>query len=237
MSMQQISFAAAIRSRRQEHRGREELLADLRALRALARRARLRHRCAPPAPHRRQLFARVLTILTILALASPTSSSYHQFLRLHPLDILASISSATTATITSTSATAASLLTYFALICPVFAFACQTIITPLSLPTTSITATITPIIPADPKKNLKQASSAASVTAEETVTEVATASAAAAGVRVASVQSPQRAASTFTPTACSSFVPSAVRIAAASRRAATSSVDAEQCRDKNSTAP
>ena len=138
MPMQEIPFAAAIRSRRQEHRGREELLADLRALRALARRARLRHRCAPSAPHRRQLFARMLTILTILALASPTPSPYHHHhLRLHPLDILASISSATTAIITSTSATAASLLTYFALICPVFAFACQTIITPLSLPTTS----------------------------------------------------------------------------------------------------
>ena len=117
--MQQVSvaLAAALRTQPQEPSlrdeirdharcsRREELLANLRALRALAQHARLRNHCKLAPPHRAKPSARVLTIFVILALARPTSSPDHlHHLRLRTPDILALIAS--TAAATSASATA-----------------------------------------------------------------------------------------------------------------------------------
>jgi len=81
-----VALAAALRrqpqepNRRDELRDRarcsrrQELLANLRALRALAQRARIRKCCKLALPRLTKPSARVLTIFTILALARPTSS-------------------------------------------------------------------------------------------------------------------------------------------------------------------
>jgi hypothetical protein len=102
MPMQQVSvaLAAALRTQPQEpslrdelrdHARcslREELLANLRTLRALAQHARLRNHCKLAPPHRAKPSARVLTIFVILALARPTSSPDHlHHLRLRTPDI------------------------------------------------------------------------------------------------------------------------------------------------------
>ena len=89
---------------------RQELLANLRALRACAQRARLRKSCKLALLRCNKPSAKVLTIFTILALARPTPNHLHQF-RLRPPDILAFIASTTAATISSARALSASSFT------------------------------------------------------------------------------------------------------------------------------
>ena len=151
--MQQLSvaLAAALRSLPQEPNRRDglrdrarcsrrqELLANLRALRALAQRARLRKRCKLALHHRTKPSARVLTIFTILALARQTSSPDHLHRsRLRTPDILAFIASTAAATISSARTTSASSFTH----------ARSTVSTSAASIVAAVTATIAAIIPA-----------------------------------------------------------------------------------------
>ena len=145
-----VALAAALRrqpqepNRRDELRDRarcsrrQELLTNLRTLRALAQRARIRKCCKLALPRLTKPSARVLTIFTILALARPTSSPDHlHHFRLRSPDILAFIASTAVASIASANITAAQSfnLSTFAHL-------------PISTPTASITAAIAATIAA-----------------------------------------------------------------------------------------
>ena len=119
---------------------RQELLANLRALRACAQRARLRKSSKLALLRRNKPSAKVLTIFTILALARPTSSPNHLHQsRLRPPDILAFIASTTAATISSARALSASSFTQ-----PTFAHSiASTIAATISTTLATVTAAIT----------------------------------------------------------------------------------------------